>query len=167
MCQQKIWPVPTMPSSDQWSSMLPQLLVASHQHFVKNFKKVQRRCHRLICGLSPGTECDCPMFDSLNLRRNVAALKLFNKATSTDHVLHSLLPNRSERSSRFIQPPAITTRYRTSFIPQATAISNNTFSRTLNLNIVLTKHFPVYAFIVNLISTYIKDYLCPFCVLHY
>ena len=91
----------------------------------KKLEKVQRRCHRFICGLNPGSECECGMFEPLNSRRNTAVLKLFKKATDNDHVLHSILPNRSTRSCRFTQPPCSTTRFRSSFVPHATFISNS------------------------------------------
>ena len=87
--------------------------------------KVQRRSHRLICGLERGSLCDCGGFVSLSHRRKIATLKLFQKLADPDHILHSILPGRSKHSSRFAQPPASTTRFRSSFIPHATFISNS------------------------------------------
>lgn len=88
------------------------------------FEKVQRRCHRLICGLEPGSECPCGKFEVLHSRREKATLKLFCKALSSDHVLHSLIPKRSSRSSRLIQPQSVFSRFRYSFVPHATFLMN-------------------------------------------
>lgn len=91
-------------------------------------ERVQRRCHRVICGLPRGMQCDCGMFEELDSRRITASLRLFQKASKTDHILHAIMPPRSKHSKRHIQPVSFTTRYRNSFVPHATFLSNNSFS---------------------------------------
>ena len=86
--------------------------------------KIESRCHRLICG-PEASDCECGFFHSLLTRRKAASLKLFMKASSCDiHSLHSIIPSLSQRSGRFIQPSAITTRYLSSFIPATTILAN-------------------------------------------
>ena len=51
-------------------------------------ERVQRRFHRILCG----GQCDEHEFPSLAERRELAAIKLFNKAKSSDHILNALLP---------------------------------------------------------------------------
>lgn len=87
-------------------------------------EKVQKRCHRLICGFGFYEKCECDRFERLSCRRERATLKLFKQATHDTHILNSIIPTRSNRSNRFIQPPTSTTRLRSSFVPHATYLSN-------------------------------------------
>lgn len=96
----------------------------------KDLQKLQRRCHKLICGFDIGPDkCPCNWFPDLTTRRNSAAVKLFTYATyNKNHILHPIMPPLSKRSQRFIQPPAITTRYLHSFVPFTTTLANGVSS---------------------------------------
>lgn len=90
-------------------------------------ERVQRRCHRIICRLGQGEQCQCNYFEPLVTRRHRAMVKLFiGAANSKDHILHKLVPGRSSRSGRFLQPFSHTSRYRSSFAPYVTTVINNT-----------------------------------------
>jgi len=89
--------------------------------------KLQNRCHRLICSVPHSSQCHCSRFPSLSTRRKHMATKLFlSAAAKTDHILHDIIPAKSIRSSRFIQPPSHTTRFRNSFVPFITMTLNGT-----------------------------------------
>ena len=89
--------------------------------------KIQKRCHSLICG----KQCICDTFDSLEDRRKVASVKLFIKsARSPDHILYYIIPAPSrQRSTRYIQPHALTSRFLNSFIPHTTILINEQQNR--------------------------------------
>jgi hypothetical protein len=94
----------------------------------RNLERLQKRCHRLICG-SNGSDgaCGCNRFTDLTTRRNQAAIKLYKSAAhNSSHVLHEIIPPRSNRSAAFIQPPAASSRFLHSFIPFTTALLNGT-----------------------------------------
>ena len=76
-------------------------------------ESVQKRFHRILCG----PHCSEHKLVSLEVRRKVAATKLFKKATSPEHIIrvHDLLPIQSS-SGRFILPQIKQTRRLHSFI---------------------------------------------------
>ncbi|MEL7306978.1 MAG: reverse transcriptase domain-containing protein [Pseudomonadota bacterium] len=93
-------------------------------------ERFQNRVHKLICSLPKdfrASNCACNAFPSLILRRQDAAIRLFNLAAKGDHILHSIMPARSARSHRLIQPVAATSRRLNSFVPFVCAILENTF----------------------------------------
>lgn len=76
-------------------------------------ERVQRRAHRIICG----ENCNCSVLSLLSDRRILAAVNLLEKCCKPDHLLYQLCPQKSVRSSRFIQPPSRTQRRLSSFFP--------------------------------------------------
>ena len=91
----------------------------------EKLERVQKRCHRLICGFGWNEKCECGRFESLSHRRKRATIKLFKQAAQNNHILNSIIPKRSVRSNRHLQPPSSTTRFRSSFVPHATYLSNS------------------------------------------
>lgn len=75
-------------------------------------ERVQRRFHRILCG----GQCEEHHFTPLADRRKLAAIKLFKKAISTNHILNSLLPIVSS-SGRYMLPYIKYTRRQNSFVP--------------------------------------------------
>ena len=72
--------------------------------------------------------CDCNAFPDLTQRRLDAAFRLFLKAASDPcHILHDIIPLRSSRSGRFVQPLSSTSRRRDSFVPYVCALMQKTF----------------------------------------
>ena len=91
----------------------------------EEMNKLQKRCHRFICGVSRSSQCHCNRFPSLSERRNLAACKLFLSATETnEHVLHQILPTKSHRSLRIILPTISTCRFSHSFVPYTATLIN-------------------------------------------
>ena len=74
--------------------------------------RLQARFHRLLCGQGCADNC----LESLDDRRRIQALKLFDAAQRPDHVLHDLLPRRSSRSGRFLLPRMATVRRKNTFM---------------------------------------------------
>lgn len=90
-----------------------------------NLDKVQKRCHRLICKVSSSSDCPCDRFPSLSTRRNFMAIRLYLSASRhQNHMLHDIIPKKSSRSKRIIQPPSSTTRLRHSFVHFTTLLLN-------------------------------------------
>ena len=91
----------------------------------KKLNRIQERAHRLICSHS---SCQCGSFECLRSRRISSAIRLFVTAsTHENHILHDIIPPRSSRSGRFIQPPSDTKRFFKTFVPFITAQVNQTF----------------------------------------
>ena len=84
-----------------------------------------------ICSISKdcrATDCDCNAFPDLTQRRLDAAFRLFLKAASDPcHILHDIIPLRSSRSGRFVQPPSSISRRRDCFVPCVRALMQKTF----------------------------------------
>ena len=90
-------------------------------------EKLQNRFHKLICGSNANLECSCGRFTTLSSRRQISATRLFKKASNDpNHILHPIIPKRSARSNRFIQPPSNTSKFRNSYIPFTTLLINDT-----------------------------------------
>ena len=95
------------------------------ENLSKNLDKVQKRCHRLICRVSHTSDCPCDRFPPLSARRNKMAIKLYLSASKyKNHALHGIIPKKSYRSTRQIQPPSSTTRMCHSFVPFTTMLLN-------------------------------------------
>ena len=85
----------------------------------KRLERVQRRFHRFLCG----KDCEQHFFVTLSQRREKAALKLFDQAMSSDHILHPLVPSVS-RSGRVCVPSVIHERRLRSFFVKASFLFN-------------------------------------------
>ena len=86
---------------------------------------MQKRCHRLICRVSHTSDCPCDRFPPLSARRHKMAIKLYLSASKyKNHALHGIIPKKSYRSTRQIQPPSSTTRMCHSFVPFTTMLLN-------------------------------------------
>ena len=141
----------------------------------KMLVKIQNRCHRLICSVPHSSECPCTRFPLLSTRRShIAARLLLSAVANGNHILHGIVPARSNRSSRLIQPQCRTARFRNSFVPYTTILVNGTSDcwkfpyplppprypcsfclRTLYAS-TLYKWFP---FVQNINITYLLTYL--------
>ena len=87
-------------------------------------RKFQQRAHRIICDRG----CDCEIFEDLSSRRLTSAIKYFRKVEQlVHHPLHHLCPTKSERSERYFQIHAKTTRRLRSFFPAMVINFNKTF----------------------------------------
>ena len=93
-------------------------------------KRFQNRIHKLICSIPKdlsAVDCSCHAFPDLKQRRVDAAKRLFLKAArNPSHLLHDIMPARSSRSGRFLQPPASSSRRLHSFVPFTCALTENT-----------------------------------------
>ena len=98
-------------SSDQLTSVYFAIIRSLLEYAVPSFgkspntlnsdlDKIQRRCHRLICGTILPKECPCNRFTQLSEHRNNACLNLLKAAVQKkNHVLHHIIPTKSHRSS--------------------------------------------------------------------
>lgn len=99
------------------------LLIGLNSKNSEKLEKVQRRCHRIICG----NECQCEHFTPLIDRRKQQALKTFTAMLQPNHLLHHLMPQRLSRSCRshtFILSFSRTSLRLLSFIPMCTMLVN-------------------------------------------
>ena len=99
------------------------LLVGLNKKCTDKIEKVRRRAHRVICGI----DCRCQSFTPIQLRRNVAALKVFRKMMEPENLLYFLIPpnlQRSRHSDMLLLPRSRTHTRRTSFIPFCTVLHN-------------------------------------------
>ena len=78
--------------------------------------KLQRRCHRIICGKG----CSCDLFPNLESRRDDLAMKVFHKMMQPAHQLNSLMPLFLPSGKRLSFPFCNTLRRKSSFIPMCT-----------------------------------------------
>ena len=97
-------------------------------------RRFQNRVHELICSIPKdcrATDCACQAFPDLRRRRLDAAIRLFRKAAwKPSHPLHKILPPRSSRSGRFLQPPASSSRRLNSFVPFVCTLIDKPFTTT-------------------------------------
>ena len=99
------------------------------QYFEKRINRIQKRAHWLVCQTHPSS-CTCEMFEALRDRRLKAAMKLYTKASlDPRHILHDIIPPRSTRTGRYIQPSSTTSRHCVTFVPFLTSCINQTFIR--------------------------------------
>ena len=98
----------------------------------KSLTRFQNRVHKLICSIPKdcrAADCACNAFPDLSQRRLNAASRLFIKAAlNPKHILYDIMPLQSSRSGRFIQPPALSSRRRNSFVPYVCALLENIFT---------------------------------------
>ena len=87
-------------------------------------ERFQKRAHRLICGPS----CVCPLFPSLRVKMEAAAVKLLLRSEAcADHPLHPLVPPRLRASGRLCVPACVTDRRLNAFFPWACLLINSYF----------------------------------------
>ena len=99
------------------------------EHLEKRINRIQKRAHWLVCRTHPSS-CTCEMFEALRDRRLKAAMKLYTKASlDPRHILHDIIPPRSTRTGRYIQPLSTTSRHCVTFVPFLTSCINQTFIR--------------------------------------
>ena len=92
----------------------------------RDIEKIQKRAHRIICGIQRTNTChDCHII-SLEDRRTYLAQRLFDKMIKNDsHPLANLLPPK--RSNHiFIVPHINTNCFRVSFVIKCILTANNT-----------------------------------------
>ena len=63
----------------------------------QTLEKIQRRSHKIICGLN----CECTDFPTLSDRRSLQIDKVFSRILSQEHILHHLLPHKLPRTQHF------------------------------------------------------------------
>ena len=102
------------------------VFVCLPDYLADRLEHLQRRVHRLICG-EHINESTCSKFPPLKTRRMTAATRLFRRAhQDNSHCLHSIIPDISPHSGRFIQPISNSSRFSSTFIPLVTAALNGT-----------------------------------------
>jgi len=82
-------------------------------------ERINKRCHRIICGL----DCNCDSFPPMSERRLKQATKFFNKIMSPENISHHLVPHRLPRTHLFIEYIR-TDRRAKSFIPFCSLLHN-------------------------------------------
>ena len=87
-------------------------------------ERVQRRFHRILCG----PYCDEHSLPTLAVRREQAAIRLFKKTQSPDHILNALSPIVSS-SGRYLLPYVKNTRRLNSFFPYVARTLNECHKR--------------------------------------
>ncbi len=101
------------------------LLIGMSATEAKKVESIQRRFHRLLCGV----ECkDNNCVPLLSIRRRDISLRFLNEIMKAGHILNHHLPPISERS-RFILPHRNTQRRCSSFMPYICEIYNLTVTR--------------------------------------
>ena len=86
----------------------------------EQLEKVQRRCHRIICG----SHCQCTSFTPLHERRTQHAMNIFRNISNPQHILHDLYPPILPHGKRLMLQHTKTNRRLSSFIPFCTRIFN-------------------------------------------
>jgi len=84
-------------------------------------ERVQRRAHKIICGL----ECSCDQFPPLSERRKHLALKCFLAMQQDDNILNRLFPDFLPSGKRLIVPFCRTSLRLSSFIPSCILLYNS------------------------------------------
>ena len=92
------------------------LFIGINKNMAEKLELLQRRAHRIICGVPCTSGCVLP---NLSDRRMTLARRFFYDITkNNDHVMKSLLPRVAERSGRFAVPYIKSSKYRNTFIPK-------------------------------------------------
>ena len=86
----------------------------------EKLEKIQRRCHRIICG----PHCSCKDFPPLVSRRTNMALRTFQQIKHPLHILHDLYPPLLPHGKRLMLSHSKTERRSQSFIPFCSRILN-------------------------------------------
>lgn len=125
-CKKELWNV--------FNTLIRSILEYAHPIFVNlpaktcvKIELIQKRAHKIICGIANYKNCtDCVLIP-LEERRKILAMRLFKKMNlCLNHPLSKLVHRRSERSTAFILPTINTNRYRNGFINSCTIVYNNT-----------------------------------------
>ena len=87
----------------------------------EKLEKIQRLCHRLICG----PLCSCSEFPSLDSRRIKNAMYIFTQMQHEDHMLHDMYPPVLPHGKRLFLPFSKTNRRLNSFLPFCTCYFNH------------------------------------------
>ena len=87
----------------------------------EKLEKIQRLCHRLICG----PLCSCSEFPSLDSRRIKNAMYIFTQMQHEDHILHDMYPPVLPHGKRLFLPFSKTNRRLNSFLPFCTCYFNH------------------------------------------
>ena len=97
------------------------VFVGLNSQLSEQLEKLQKRAHRIICGVS----CGCDSFPSISsLRLQQAKNLLVNAERYSAHPLHTLVPDRLTRSRHLRQPFAMTARRYNSFFPHVCKLLN-------------------------------------------
>jgi len=127
-CKKELWNV--------FNTLIRSILEYAHPIFVNlpaktcvKIELIQKRAHKIICGIANYKNCtDCVLIP-LEERRKILAMQLFKKMNlCLNHPLSKLVHRRSERSTAFILPAIKTNRYRNGFINSCTIVCNNIVS---------------------------------------
>ena len=101
------------------------LFIGATRKYSDLLERVQRRCHKIICG----TNCDKTCLVPLKERREKQAMKVFEAALSNKtHVLHKFTPPTLHHSSHLSVQYCRTQRRANSFFPFCTRLHNDTYS---------------------------------------
>ena len=90
-----------------------ELFVGINKKNNERIESIRRRCHRIICG----PHCGCDDFPTVKEKREMLAMKTFEKMMEKSNISHKLLPHLLPRSKRFFQEHIKTKRRADSFIP--------------------------------------------------
>ena len=83
-------------------------------------ERINKRCHRIICGL----DCNCDGFPPMSERRLKQATKFFNKIMSPENISHHLVPHSLPRTQHLFIEYMRTDRRAKSFIPFCSLLHN-------------------------------------------
>ena len=97
------------------------LMVGMSSKNNSKLERINRRCHRIICGM----DCDCEVFTPMNERRLKKAEDFFTKIMNPANISHDLLPHRLPRTQKFFFEYMRTTLRLKSFIPHSLLRSNS------------------------------------------
>lgn len=97
------------------------LMVGMSSKNNSKLERVNRRCHRIICGC----DCDCEVFTPMSERRLEKAADFFAKIMNPANISHNLLPHRLPRTHKFFVDYMRTTQRLRSFIPHSVLHSNS------------------------------------------
>ena len=101
------------------------LFINLHEYQSCAIERVQRRCHRIVCGL----DCRRPCFIPLDYRRIVLAYRLFlSVVRNASHARHNCGPEIMPRSRKYQIPLCLTAARSKAFFNAMSKLSNDGFS---------------------------------------
>ena len=101
------------------------LFLNLHEYQSSAIERVQRRCHRIICG----SDCRRPCFIPLDYRRTVLAYRLFlSIVRNTSHPLYKCVPDIMPRSRKYQIPLCLTAARSKAFFIAMSKLANDGFS---------------------------------------
>ena len=98
------------------------VMVGMNKKNCDKIEKVNRRCHRIICG----NDCICECFVSIEERRHHHAEVLFLALSSPSNILQNLIPHTLPRSNHFFINNMNTEKRQKAFIPYMSVHLNAT-----------------------------------------